>query len=362
MNGGWRVGRIGGIEIRLDASLAILAAIVAYILWRNFSVAGAPLDVVEIALAAAGAVLLIGSILVHELAHALFARLRGIPVSHIRLFVFGGGAYTTEEAKKPLDEFLLTVVGPLSSGALGVAFVVLYRSSDTPFAPVIQLCDVLGRWNLVLAVFNLLPGLPLDGGRIFHSAVWKITGNRYQASMVAGRAGQGIGILLVAAGVWLLFRSNDFWDLWFVLIGWEVHRGASAELSAARGRRFVRTPLRDVMAAPPPTIPAELSIGDATRSFLDGHEGESFPVMDDGQVVGFVSSREVREVASERKVGEFVFQEPGAVEATPDETIEEVTQRLGDRQWQAILVVEGGRLVGVLEHPAVSALRRRWAQ
>jgi CBS domain-containing protein len=116
------------------------------------------------------------------------------------------------------------------------------------------------------------------------------------------------------------------------------------------------------MTAPPPAIPAELSIGEATRSFLNGHEGESFPVMDDGRLVGFVSSHEVRDVAPERKVGEFVFQEPGAVEATPEETIEQVTQRVGDRQWHAILVVDGGRLVGVLEHPAVSALRRRWAR
>ena len=362
MNGGWRVGRIGGIEIRLDASLAILAAIVAFILWQQFSVLGAPLDVTAITLAAAGAVMLIGSILVHELAHALFARLRGIPVSHIRLFVFGGGAYTTEEAKKPLDEFLLTVVGPLSSAAVGAAFVVLYRVSDSPFTPLVQLFLLLGRWNLVLAVFNLLPGLPLDGGRIFHSAVWKVTRNRYTATTVAARSGQGLGILMVAGGVWLLFASNDIWNLWFVLIGWEVHRAASAELSAARGRQFVRTPLREVMTAPPPTIPAELSIGEATQSFLNGHEGESFPVMDDGRLAGFVSSREVSEVPPERKVGEFVFQEPGAVEATPEETIQEVMQRLGDREWQAILVVDGGRLVGVFEHPALSALRRRWAQ
>ncbi|HEX2068802.1 MAG TPA: M50 family metallopeptidase [Actinomycetota bacterium] len=357
MNGGWRVGRIGGIEIRLDASLAILAAIVAFNLWQVFSVEGAPSEVAALALAGAGAVLLIGSILVHELAHALFARLRGIPVSHVRLFVFGGGAYTTEETKKPFDEFVLTVVGPLSSAVLGALSLAIFV-----FNQGFVLFFLLGWWNLALAVFNLLPGLPLDGGRIFHSAVWKITGNRSTATMVAGRAGQGLGILLVAGGVWLLFRSNDIWDLWFVLIGWEVHRGASAELSAARGRKFVRTPLRDVMTAPPPTIPAELSIGEATRSFLDGHEGESFPVMDDGGLVGFVSSREVRDVAPERKVGEFVFQEPGAVEAAPEETIEEVTQRVGDRQWQAILVVDGGRLVGVLEHPAVSALRRRWAR
>jgi Zn-dependent protease len=362
MNGGWRVGRIGGIEIRLDASLAILAAIVAFDLWQVFSIEGAPLEPGEVALAVGGAVLLIGSILVHELAHAFFARIRGIPVSHIRLFVFGGGAYTTEETKKPLDEFLLTVVGPLSSAAVGALFLWLYRLSESPFVPLFQLFFFLGVWNLALALFNLLPGLPLDGGRVFHSAVWKVTGNRDRATLVAGRAGQGLGILLVAGGVWLLFRSNDIWDLWFVLIGWEVHRAASAELSTARGRRFVRAPLRDVMTAPPPAIPAELSIRQANESFLNGHEGESFPVMGAGRLVGFVSSREIREASAESKVGEFVFQEPGAVEATPEETIQDVMERLADREWQAILVVDAGRLVGVLEHPALSTLRRRWTQ
>jgi hypothetical protein len=227
---------------------------------------------------------------------------------------------------------------------------------------VFQLFLVLGVWNVALALFNLLPGLPLDGGRIFHSAVWKVTGDRYRATAVAGRAGQGLGILLIAGGVWLLFRSNDIWDLWFVLIGWEVHRAASAELSAARGRRFVRTRLREVMTAPPPAIPAELSIREATESFLNGHEGEAFPVMDDGRLIGFVSSREVGEAAPESKVGEFAFQEPGAIEASPEETIQDVTERLGHREWQAILVIESGRLVGVFEHPAPSSPRRRWTQ
>ncbi|HEX2090685.1 MAG TPA: M50 family metallopeptidase [Actinomycetota bacterium] len=362
MNGGWRVGRIGGIEIRLDASLAILAAIVGFYLWQIFSVEGAPLEIGELALAAGGAVMFIGSILVHELAHALFARLRGIPVSHVRLFVFGGGAYTTEETKKPLDEFVLTVVGPLASAAVGAAFVVAYRFSDSPFASVFQLLLVLGVWNLTLAVFNLLPGLPLDGGRILHSAVWKITGNRYTATVVAGRAGQALGILMVAGGVWVLFRSNDIWDLWFVLIGWEVHRAASAELAMSRGRRLAGRKLRELMTAPPPVIPAELSIREATDSFLDGHEGEAFPVMRDGRILGFVSSRDVERASPESRVGEFVFQEPGAVEAGPEETIQEVGERLGRGDWQAILVVEDGRLIGVLERPAPSVPRRRWTQ
>ncbi|MDP8955999.1 MAG: M50 family metallopeptidase [Actinomycetota bacterium] len=357
MNGGWRVGRIGGIEVRLDASLGILAGLVAFNLWQVFSVEGEPLDVRAVALAAAGAVMLIGSILVHELAHAIFARMRGIAVSHIRLFLFGGGAYTTEETKKPFDEFIVTVVGPASSAAVGALFFAAYFW----FMP-LALFVLLGIWNLALAVFNLLPGLPLDGGRVFHSAVWKVTGNRYGATMVAGRAGQGLGILLAVLGAWLLIRSNDLWDLWFILIGWEVHRAASAELSGARGRRFVRTPLRDVMTAPPPAIPADLSVREANDSFLDGHGGEAFPVMDDGRVVGFVSSREVGDALPEGKVGEYAFQEPGAVEATPEETVEAVMERLGDHQWQAILVVDDRRLVGVLEHPALSTLRRRWAR
>ena len=361
MNGGWRVGRIGSIEIRLDASLAILAALVAFNMWEVFSFERTTFDAGAIALAVGGAVLLIASILVHELAHAAFARLRGIPVSHIRLFVFGGTAHT-EESKTPFDEFLVTVVGPVSSAALGGVFFLLHRLDRSPFISIFDLFLLLGIWNLALAVFNLLPGAPLDGGRVFHSAVWKLTRDRDKATTVAARTGQGLGLLLVAAGVWLLFTSNDIRDLWFIFIGWEVNRGASAELEASRRRRVALSSIRGIMNAPPPVIPADLSIRQARESFLDGHEGEVFPVMQDGRVLGFVSSSEVRDASPESKVREVAFHEPGAVEASPEETIAEVADRLGDREWQVILVVERGRLVGVIERQAPSAIQRRWGK
>jgi Zn-dependent protease/CBS domain-containing protein len=362
MNGGWRVGRIGGIEVRVDASVALLAALVGFDLWQIFSFGGAAFRAEALGLALGGAALFIASILVHELAHAGFARLRGMPVHQIRLFVFGGQA-STGESKRPGDEFLVTVVGPLSSAAIGALFLVAYRARPVAFGlPLFELFFILGWWNLILSIFNLLPALPLDGGRIFHSAVWKVSGNRYRATTVAARAGQGIGLLVAASGVWFLVRSRDPRYLWTILIGWEVNRGAGAELAVARARQAAGTPLREVMTAPPPAIPAELSVRQAAESFLNGHEGEAFPVMQDGKLAGFVSSREVREASAESKVGEFVFQEPGAIEATPEETIQDVMERLGDREWQAILVVDAGRLVGVLEHPVLSTPRRRWTR
>ena len=362
MNGGWRVGRIGGIDVRLDASVALLAALVGFYLWQVFSFDGAAFRTEALGLALGGAALFIASILLHELAHAGFARLRGMPVHQVRLFVFGGEA-STGESKTPGDEFLVTVVGPLSSAALGALFLVAYRARPVAFGlPLFELFFILGRWNLILSVFNLLPGLPLDGGRVFHSAVWKVTGNRHRATTVAARVGQAIGLLVAASGAWFLLRFSDPGYLWTILIGWEVNRGAAAELAAARARQAARTPLREVMTPPPPAIPAELSLRQARDSFLDGHEGEAFPVMENGRLLGFVSSREVGEASPERKVGEFVFEEPGAVEAAPNETIQDVMERLGNRQWQAILVVDGGRLVGVVEHPALTTPRRRWAQ
>ena len=352
MNAGWRVGRIGGIEVRLDASLALLAALVGYDLWQIFSYGGAAFRGAAVALALAGVALFITSILVHELAHAGLARLRGMPVHEIRLFVFGGVA-STGESKKALDEFIVTVVGPLSSAAAGALFLIAYGVRPVAFGlPLFRLFFILGWWNVILAVFNLLPALPLDGGRIFHSALWKLTGNRYRATTIAARAGQGIGLLVATGGLWFLVRSQDQRYLWTILIGWMVYRGAGAELSAARARELVRTPLGEVMTPPPPAIPAGLSVGEARESFLNGHEGEAFPVIDRGRLAGFVSTREVSDAAPESKVGEFVYQEPGAVEAAPGETIQEVTQRIGNRRWQAILVVDGGRLVGVIEHPA----------
>jgi Zn-dependent protease len=196
----WRVGRIAGIELRIDSSWAVIALLITYsmylrvsILYESLSTAGA------VGIAILAAVLFFGSVLIHELAHALVSQTRGIRVQDITLFLFGGVTRARVESRGPGDEFLIAVVGPLTSGILAALFgIVAGFSRDVLSSPLVGTLGYLAWINLLLAGFNLLPGFPLDGGRLLRSAIWKATGSFGRATRVASVAGQGVGWLLVA--------------------------------------------------------------------------------------------------------------------------------------------------------------------
>src|ERR671937_2405760 len=192
----WRVARIAGIEVRIDSSWAVIALLITYsmylrlaTLYPELSGGGA------VGLAILATVLFFGSVLVHELAHALVSQARGIRVQDITLFLFGGATRARVESRGPGDEFLIAAVGPLTSGLLAVLFaIVAGLGGDVLSRPLVGTFGYLAWTNLLLAVFNLVPGFPLDGGRLLRSAIWKATGSLGRATRVASLAGQGGGL------------------------------------------------------------------------------------------------------------------------------------------------------------------------
>ena len=187
---GWKVGRIGGVQIFLDPSLTIIAALIVFDRWNVLSSDGRAFGIsspTAAALALFTAVLFFGSILAHELAHAGMSRLRRIPVSGITLFMFGGATHAQIESRGPLDEFLVTVVGPGTSLALGGIFMALSSALRGSLGTLglAFVFDDMGRINLLLGVFNLLPGFPLDGGRLLRSALWRATKSLATATRIA---------------------------------------------------------------------------------------------------------------------------------------------------------------------------------
>src|SRR5215204_3592740 len=185
----WRVGRIAGIEVRVDSSWVVIALLITYsmylrlsVLYRELSGGGA------VGLAIVSAVLFFGSVLVHEFAHALVAQARGIRVQDITLFLFGGATRARVESRGPGDEFLIALVGPLTSGLLAGLFgIVASLGRDVLSAPLAGTFGYLAWTNLLLAAFNLVPGFPLDGGRLLRAAIWKATGSLARATQI-GRA------------------------------------------------------------------------------------------------------------------------------------------------------------------------------
>lgn len=208
---GFRVGRIYGIDIHVHGSWLIIAGLV---MW-SLSTAALPSDFPEvtgtarIVMAAAITSLFFVSLLIHELAHSVVAVARGIPVHRITFFLFGGMAQTSRESRTPGEEFLIAIAGPVSSLLLGFLFLtVWYLGADAGWTPlVVGSAAYIGVLNLVLAVFNMLPGFPMDGGRVLRAAIWRATRDVTRATLWAARVGAGFAWLLMAYGVWEVVRG-----------------------------------------------------------------------------------------------------------------------------------------------------------
>jgi Zn-dependent protease len=231
----WRVGRVAGIEVRVDSSWVVIALLITYSMYLRLSVLYPELSGGgAVGLAILSAVLFFGSVLVHELAHALVAQARGIRVQDITLFLFGGATQAKVDSRGPGDEFLIAVVGPLTSGLLAALFgIIAGLGRDVLSTPLAGTLGYLAWTNLLLAAFNLVPGFPLDGGRLLRSAIWKATGSLGRATRIASVSGQAVGWLLVAGGVAWLLAGDLAGGIWFAFIGWflvQAARSSSQDL------------------------------------------------------------------------------------------------------------------------------------
>src|SRR5918999_3748613 len=299
----WRVGRIAGIEVRIDSSWVVIALLITYSLYLRASVLYPELSGGGAAgLAVVSAVLFFGSVLVHELAHALVAQARGIRVQDITLFLFGGATRAKVDSRGPGDEFLIAVVGPLTSALLAGLFgIVAGLGRDLLSAPLAGTLGYLAWTNLLLAGFNLVPGFPLDGGRLLRSAIWKTTGSLARATRIASLAGQGVGWLLVAAGVASLLAGDLAGGIWFAFIGWFLVQAARSSYQDLQLQQLLAgVEAEDVMAAGLVRIPPELSLQDAVDDYFMRYDHGAFPVDEHGQTVGLLTLRGVRRVPREQ--------------------------------------------------------------
>jgi Zn-dependent protease len=262
----WRVGRIAGIEVRIDSSWAVIALLITYTMYLQVARVYEDISAGEaVWIGVLSAVLFFGSVLVHELAHALVAQARGIRVQDITLFLFGGATRAKVDSRGPGDEFLIALVGPLTSGLLAGLFgIVAGLGSDLLSRPLAGTFGYLAWTNLLLAAFNLVPGFPLDGGRLLRAAIWKTTGSLGRATQIASMAGQAVGWLLVAAGVASLLAGDLAGGIWFAFIGWFLVQAARSSYQELQLQQLLRgVEAEDVMAADLVRIPPELSLQEA---------------------------------------------------------------------------------------------------
>lgn len=241
------LGKIFGISVGVSYSWFIILVIVSYIVYGQLSLelprwGTGPL----VGLAGATGILFFGSILAHELAHSLVATRSGVPVRGITLFLLGGVSHISREARRPWGEFIIAVVGPLLSLAIGGAMlaVALYAAPALPRGPLrdglIVVSFLIGWTNLALGVFNLLPGYPLDGGRVLRAGIWGITGNYWLSTTIAIFLGQALAVVMSLASVAFFLRTGNLLHLWPILVGAFIFLAASSAKSTARDRRQLR--------------------------------------------------------------------------------------------------------------------------
>jgi Zn-dependent protease len=361
---GVKIGALLGIDIRVDFSWFIIFFL---ILW-SFTSAVYPESVpglsplVYLAMGISGTLAFFASLVAHELSHSVVARRRGIPVEGITLFIFGGMAITRAEAQKPIDELVIAGVGPLASLTIGAGLGLLQfvgASAGWPLAVLSVLYNTM-MLNFMLAAFNLLPGMPLDGGRILRALVWKATGSAGRAARVATGAGRGLAFLLVALGLFQAFNGNVIGGLWLVFIGWFLHNAALNSY-----RQYVVTAMlagvraRDAMTASPECVDQETSIRAAVHDYFMRRGYTAYPVLSRGRPVGVITLTQAREVPQEQwatqTVKNVMTPLTNDVVVRPEEAMTVVLDRMRRSPAGRVLVVRGEKLEGIITANDVAA-------
>lgn len=360
--GAFSIGSIAGIRIGFHPSWLVIAFLVTYL----FAVGDLPdafpgwdrplYWVVGAALAG----LFFASVLAHELSHALVARRFGIRVRDITLFIFGGAASLESDTRRPRDEALIAAAGPLVSIVIGAA---LYAISVVIGQE--QVAALIGRLaflNISLGVFNLIPGFPMDGGRILRALLWRIRGDEFAATRNAAAVGRGFGYLLVAVGVLFAFQPRGlFSGIWLALIGWFLSSAAEstvAQMSVQRSLRGVK--VRDVMEGEPPSVSPNETIAELVNERLMRGEHRSFLVRhDDGGLAGIVTLSDVRRVPRDdwasARVTDIMTRFPEVASVGPDDPVEDALKLLQEKEVNQLPVVtdEGRTVAGLLTRAGI---------
>jgi Zn-dependent protease len=360
MPGTFRIGKIAGIDIDIHVSWLIIVVLLTVSLatgWFPHLYTGWSTPAYWL-IAFLSSLLLFVSVLLHELAHSLVARRRGSPVRSITLFIFGGVSNIEREPKTPGIEFQLAFVGPLTSLVIGVVCFLLQvplRGSNSPLEGILYYLAVT---NILLGIFNLIPGFPLDGGRVLRSIIWRLTGNQHQATHIASMTGQVIAYLFILLGIWLFFVGDILDGIWLGFIGWFLL--SAAQTANAQGMlRSVLHGVRvgEIMSPEPVTVPDNISLQQLVDAyFLPGGLRYAL-VMQDDHLVGLITLSDIRHIPHERwgqvPVGTAMKPLARLHVASPQQSLSDVLPFLASRGVNQLPVVENGALVGILSRDAI---------
>jgi len=356
------LGRLAGVKIGVNWSwLVILALISASLGFAVFPTTNPGYsDGVYAAMAIAAALLFFVSLLLHELGHAVVARREGMEIEGIVLWLFGGVAQFRGLFPSAGAELRIALAGPAVSLLIGVTLL-----SVAILAPLPGFLDGsvmwLGRINLVLLAFNMLPALPLDGGRVFRALVWQRTGDFTRATSIAGAVGRGFGQLMIGFGLLSVLLLGALGGIWLAFLGWFLMAAAGAEVKfATMGAALRSMSVADAMAHDPVTVPAEQTLAEFSQGVFTRSRHAAYPVVDDGTLTGLLAFRDLTRVSpanwNQERIDQHMRPFGRVLVMAPDDELGTAAMDLSQDDLGRALVLEEGRLAGLLSMTDVSRL------
>jgi Zn-dependent protease/predicted transcriptional regulator len=353
-----RFGTVAGVRVGASWSLVVILGLITWTLGADVLPAAAPgaPTAAYWSVAVVAAVVFLACLLAHELAHALVARSRGMQVEGITLWMFGGVSRLGSEAPDARTEQRMALAGPAASLALGAGFVALALLLGIAGAPDVAVAAMswLGVVNGMLAVFNLLPAFPLDGGRVLRAAIWRRTGDLRRATAVATRYGRHSGYALIFLGAFAVLAGGGIGGIWLALLGWIILDAARTEEAGFELRYLLRgVRVADVMTPDPVTVPADLTVEDLIRHYVALYRCSAFPVIDQrGRTAGLVTLSRIRDVPGDARATTTVAQVATpldrVVTSRPDDELVDLVRRFTVGSGRRALVMEGAALVGIV--------------
>lgn len=376
MGAGFRLGRIAGVDVHLDWSLLIVFFLIAFSLGSGLFPLWHPewSPARSWAVALAASLLFFTSVLLHELSHALVGRRYGVGIKRITLFVFGGLAHIENEPRHWRAELWMAIVGPFTSMAIGVVCVMLATYIAGPitvdpdnieqtlagFGAVPTLLLWLGQINILLALFNLVPGFPLDGGRVLRAVLWGLSGNLRQATRWASGAGQVFAWVLIISGVAMMlgvrvpvFGAGFVSGLWISFIGWFLNNAALLSYRQLLVKESLEdVPVTRVMQTRFQCVPPDLPVDKLVDEYFLHSDQRGFPVLQDGHLAGMVTLEDIRKLERgawlAHTVHDIMTPAASLKQVGPQDDVLDVLQLLGESRVNQIPVVENGKVRGLI--------------
>lgn len=369
MNGNLRAGNLFGIPFYINFSWFLVLAIVTWDYGNELGLAFPQLGGVAWVLGLITALLLFASVLAHELGHSFVAIRQGIPVNSITLFLFGGLASLEEESKTPAEAFWVAIAGPLVSVILFGVFTAIngFAGLSGPLAAIVSL---LAYINFILAAFNLLPGLPLDGGNVLKAAVWKITGKPYSGIAFASRVGQVLGWVGMGLGFLSVIGVSNVGSIWTLLVGWFLLQNATRYAQTATVQKQLSgLTAADAVIPNSPIVSAESSLREFANNHIIGSSANwrKYLVTDaEGQLMGEIAVDAMKTIPTndwwDVKVSQLMQPVEQLETVDSDESLLEVVQMLERKQVPSLVVLKSGALLGMLEKASILQLLQNRAE